>query len=311
MEGKLQGKRAYFQDYRKPWFYMVTMTTLRRVPLFGTCRNHAVDLSPAGQIAEELWCAIPQAYPQLEMQTHIIMPDHLHGIIRVKEEMPQPLGVPIRAFKSLVTSRLRKSRGDSALQVWNPGFHDAIVLRRGALSAYANYIGDNPRRYCVRQENPDLFVRVNGLCHRRLPLCEQWNGYGNLFLLDKPLLMNVKVSRHATPSELQAVKERVRQSLNEGVVIVSPFISPGEKEIAEMVMGMAYGNVILMKPGGFGDYYKPSGRYFDLCAQGRVLILSAFADATSKVPLTRERCLSMNAWCEAICEANGDMGDQN
>lgn len=311
MEGKLQGKRAFFQDYRKPWFYMVTMTTLGRLPIFGKCRNHAVDLSPEGQIAEELWRAIPQAYPQLEMQAHIIMPDHLHGIIRVKEEMDKPLGVPIRAFKSQVTSRLRKSRGDTELHVWNPGFHDAIVLRRGALAAFANYIRDNPRRYCVRQENPDLFVRVNGLCHRRLPRCEQWNGYGNLFLLDKPLLMNVKVSRHATPSELQAVKERVRQSLNEGVVIVSPFISPGEKEVAEMVMGMACGNVILMKPGGFGDCYKPSGRYFDLCAQGRVLILSAFADTSSKVTLTRERCLSMNAWCEAICEVNGDIGDQN
>lgn len=311
MEGKLQGKRAFFQDYRKPWFYMVTMTTLGRLPIFGKCRNHAVDLSPEGQIAEELWRAIPQAYPQLEMQAHIIMPDHLHGIIRVKEEMDKPLGVPIRAFKSQVTSRLRKSRGDTELHVWNPGFHDAIVLRRGALAAFANYIRDNPRRYCVRQENPDLFVRVNGLCHRRLPRCEQWNGYGNLFLLDKPLLMNVKVSRHATPSVLQAVKERVRQSLNEGVVIVSPFISPGEKEVAEMVMGMACGNVILMKPGGFGDCYKPSGRYFDLCAQGRVLILSAFADTSSKVTLTRERCLSMNAWCEAICEVNGDIGDQN
>lgn len=170
MEGKLQGKRAFFQDYRKPWFYMVTMTTLGRVPIFGKCRNHAVDLSSEGQIAEELWRAIPQAYPQLEMQAHIIM---------------------------------------------------------------------------------------------------------------------------------------------QGVVIVSPFISPGEKEVAEMVMGMACGNIILMKPVGFGDCYKPSGRYFDLCAQGRVLILSAFADTSSKVTLTRERCLSMNAWCEAICEANGDIGDQN
>ena len=301
--GKPQGKRAFFQDYHQPWFYMVTMTTLHRLPLFGACRNNAVELSQEGEIARTLLRTLPQTYPQLEIQAHVLMPDHLHCILHVTGRMPQPLGVPIRAFKSQVTSAFRKKTGNPGLQVWNPGYHDAIVGRRGALAAYANYIRDNPRRYCLKKEHPDLFTKVNGLRHARLPPRERWHGYGNLFLLDKPLLLNVRVSRRATLAELEAIKERVREALREGTVIVSPFISPGEKAVAEMVLGMPSGELIVMKPAGFTPCYRPSGRYFNLCSQGRLLILSAFDHTPEKVELTRERCLAMNMWCENICVA--------
>jgi REP element-mobilizing transposase RayT len=303
---KPQGKRAFFQDYRQPWFYMVTMTTLHRLPLFGVCQNNTVELSQEGEIARALLRALPQTYPQLEIQSHIFMPDHLHCIFHVTEHMPQPLGVPIRAFKSQVTSALRKKTGNFALQVWNPGYHDAIVVRKGALAAFANYIRDNPRRYCLKKANPELFTTVNNLRHARLPPLpprERWQGYVNLFLLDKPLLLNVRVSRRATPAELETIKERVREALREGTVIVSPFISPGEKAVAEMVLGMSTGELIVMKPAGFPPCYRPGGRYFNLCAQGRLLILSAFAHTPKPSELTRERCLAMNTWCENISKA--------
>jgi hypothetical protein len=54
---------------------------------------------------------------------------------------------------------------------------------------------DHPRRYCLKKAHPDLFTRANGIRHPRLPQGETWSGYGNLFLLDKPELHALQVSR--------------------------------------------------------------------------------------------------------------------
>ena len=98
--------------------------------------------------------------------------------------MTQSVGVPLRAFKSQVTSALRKKYGEPGLNIWNQGYHDLCVWRRGALKAYTHYLCDNLRRYCLKQSRPDLFRRVNNLSHSRLPAGSPWNGFGNLFLLD-------------------------------------------------------------------------------------------------------------------------------
>lgn len=297
-----QGLRCQGRDYRQPAFYMITMTTRNRWRLFATCADNRAILTRDGWLAYDLWHAMPKTYPQLRLSTLVIMPDHLHGIVRVEERMPQSLGVPLRAFKSQVTSALRKQYGDPDLAVWNPGYHDLCVWRRGSLNAYIHYICDNPRRYCIRQANPDVFRRINHLDHPRLPSGSDWTGYGNLFLLDRPHLVHVQVSRHATPEAVQTLCEDLVQQAADRAVVVSPFISPGEKEVARAVLDSGTGQVIIMKPDGFPPYFKPKGRYFDLCNEGRLLILSGFPDETRSTELTREKCLAMNAWCKSIAQ---------
>ncbi len=302
-----QGLRCKGRDYRQPAFYMITMTTHNRQRLFATCADNRSTLTHDGWLVYDLWHAMPKTYPQLRLSTLVIMPDHLHGIVRVQEQMPQSVGVPLRAFKSQVTSALRKQRDDPNFTVWNPGYHDLCVWRSGSLNAYIRYIGDNPRRYCVRQANPDVFRRINHLTHPRLPAGPDWTGYGNLFLLDRPHLVNVQVSRRASPEDVrQLCEDLVPQAANRAV-IVSPFLSPGEKEVARAVLDSGTGQVIIMKPEGFPPFFKPKGRYFDLCNDGRLLILSAFPDETHPEELTREKCLAMNVWCKSIAEHEEDV----
>jgi hypothetical protein len=103
---------------------------------------------------------------------------------------------------------------------------------------------------------------------------------------------------------LAALKAEVAEQTAGGAVMVSPFFSPGEKAIAGLVMEQDFGNLILLKPDGFPPLYKPSGAYFDLCAKGRLLVLSPFAYTGRKQPLTRERCLQMNEWVKQLCANN-------
>ena len=301
----MQGKRMYAHDYTRVGFYMITMVTRGRRPLFGECRDDRAYLSHAGDVVERRWNEIPQHRPQIEASTLRIMPDHLHGILYVKEAMDKPLGNTLRGYASGVTSELRRMTGNTNLAVWEEGFHDRVIMTTETLHAERNYIHDNPRRFCLKKANPDLFVRVNSLRHSRLPNHENWAGYGNLFLIEKPVLFPVQVSRRATEDEIRQLKDKVVQRLDAGEVMVSPFISPGEKAIAAMVMERECGNLILIRPEGFPPLYKPSGAYFDLCAQGRLLVLTAFTHTGRKQQLTRERCLQMNSWVKEICANNG------
>jgi hypothetical protein len=255
------------------------------------------------------------------------MPDHLHGIVSVRERLERPLGAIIRGFKSGVTAALRKASNNPSLEVWEEGFYDGVALEPAMLQAWHRYILDNPRRLWLKRQHPDLFVRVNALAHERLPSLPDerpWAGYGNLFLLDRPELVQVRVSRSATQDEIAHVASEVAAKVRQGAVAVSPFISPGEQAVVAAVAKTGEiaanndssgetgpimtlsrnkregGGLIVLKHGGFPPLYKPSGRYFDLCASGRLLVLSAFAYTSRKQPLTREQCLAMNGWCEKL-----------
>ncbi|OPZ29105.1 MAG: hypothetical protein BWZ02_01085 [Lentisphaerae bacterium ADurb.BinA184] len=300
----MQNKRMFAHDYTRVGFYMITLTTAGRRPLFGSCRDDRVQLSPAGEVVRRRWLEIPKHRPGIETNTLVVMPDHLHGIVYVKEPLPKPVGLTIRGYKSGATSELRRLLNNPTLDVWEEGYNDRIVMCSDTLQTERHYIRDNPRRYCLRKAHPDLFVRVNRLDSPRLPTSMTWAGYGNLFLLDKPVLLPVQVSRSVAPEEMESLKADVAEQTAAGAVMVSPFLSPGEKAIAALVMAQEHGSLILLKPDGFPPLYKPSGVYFDLCAQGRLLVLSAFSYTGRRQPLTRERCLRMNEWVQEMCGKN-------
>lgn len=301
----MQGKRMYVHDYTRVGFYMITILTEGRRNLFGECVNNRVQLSEAGETVKRRWHEIPAHQPAVETNTLVVMPDHVHGIVYVREPLSEPVGQTIRGFKSGATSELRKHFANQSLEIWEEGYHDRVIMNSDTLRAERRYIFDNPRRYCVRKANPELFVRVNRLEHQRLPPGMEWAGFGNLFLLDKTAMMPVQVSRSVSAAQLAARKAETLEQAWRGAVLVSTFISPGEKEIAHAVMKLEYGTLILIRADGFPPLYKPAGAYFDLCAQGRLLVLSPFAHTGRKQDLTRDRCLRMNRWVVDICANNG------
>lgn len=301
----MPGKRMYGHDYTRPGFYMVTILTAGRRRLFGSCRDDRTVLSEAGQVVQRRWGELASQRPAVDPRELIVMPDHIHGILYVKEKLDKPVGSVLRGFKSGVTSELRKRLSDPSLAVWEKNYHDRVIMNPDTLRAERYYLHDNPRRYCVRRAHPKLFVRVNQLNSPRLPPGRQWAGFGNFRLLEKPAMHPVQVSRKVTPDALAVQTREALELAWRGVVMVSPFISPGEKAIAEALMAQEYGSLILIKADGFGPLYKPSGAYFDLCAQGRLLVLSPFAYTGRKQPLTRERCLAMNGWVARMVASNG------
>ena len=51
----MQNKRMFVHDYTRVGFYMITILTANRRPLFGVCRGNRVELSLAGETVKRRW----------------------------------------------------------------------------------------------------------------------------------------------------------------------------------------------------------------------------------------------------------------
>lgn len=106
-------RRSRWHDYRLRGTYMLTLVVNGRRPLLGTLRGTRagttgavrawVELSALGEaIVSEEMAKISRFYPQVEVWKVCVMPDHLHLIVRVKEDLPdgKHLGAVVRGFKT-------------------------------------------------------------------------------------------------------------------------------------------------------------------------------------------------------------------
>jgi REP element-mobilizing transposase RayT len=78
-------------DYISPGAYFITIVTFRRECLFGEIENGEMRLSETGKIVEHAWHDLVNHYLNIELGAFVIMPNHVHGIIVIKEiNLPLP-----------------------------------------------------------------------------------------------------------------------------------------------------------------------------------------------------------------------------
>ena len=116
-------------------------------------------------------------------------------------------------------------------------------------------------------------------------------------MLDRPFKQQVVVHRADTPSVRERHRAEWLYTAANGGVLVSPFISPAEKEVRRG----ADGRFILITNEPMGERYKPTGHDFELCETGRLLFISAGQPGA----LSRRTCLAMNALAAEIAAAAG------
>lgn len=65
------------------------------------------------------------------------------------------------------------------------------------------------------------------------------------------------------------------------------------------------GRIIVIRNESFEKRFKPHGREFDLCAQGRLLLLAPWRDKLRRSKVSRAESLYMNSLAEKICYYEG------
>ena len=86
----------------------------------------------------------------------------------------------------------------------------------------------------------------------------------------------------------------------QGVVLVSPRISEGEKAVMDAALEARL-PLVFLSPRGFNEYSRPGHRYYEACAEGRFLILAPWSYQNRETPLTLQMCLELNAMAREIC----------
>ena len=178
------------------------------------------------------------------------------------------------------------------------------LSRRGQLHTMIRYVQMNPQRLATKRLKPGYFrvqkdIEIGG---------RKYDGVGNVALLMAEHYEPVHVRSVMVKAAEQGNAESLRSYMNgcvlaarKGVVMVSPFISPQEKQVMQVLL-QEQRPFILLTDNGFRDYYKPADDLFDACAAGRLLILSPWPYDGGKRHISRSECVALNAMAEEICE---------
>ena len=143
-------------DSALPGACLVTMCTLCREGLFGHVVNGVMRLNQTGEIARRSWDEIPRRFPSVALDTFVVMPNHLHGIVEVGGG--DSLAAIVRWYRSSSTRRINEARSEPGTHIWRRGYQEHAVRNQRELLAVREYIQDNPALW-EEDENHPAFSR--------------------------------------------------------------------------------------------------------------------------------------------------------
>ena len=171
---RIPSARLQNWDYIWNAAYFVTICTHERECFFGEIVNDKMKLNDVGKYANQYWLDIPKHFSFVKLDNHVVMPNHLHGIIiidkpddivetlhatslRQRQSTPTrktfkneymasispksgSLSTIIRSYKSSVTKNARLVNSNFA---WQFRFHDHIIRDDESFNNISEYINNN------------------------------------------------------------------------------------------------------------------------------------------------------------------------
>ena len=294
-----------------------------------------IELSPLGIKVKESLERMPQVEPKIELVCYSIMPNHIHFIIAVRGELSRPIGTIIRSFMGATSRSLHMLKAEGKIQwnsaaasiarkastekpsLWQPGYCIGICHTEQKLHTRIGYVIENPFFGILETERHDFMKRTMMLTIKG----RRYSGYGNMLLLKEPDRLQVFCHRnhpvthepyHLT-QDFREEKQAILNAAADGVVIVTPGISPGEADIMWSVLQNG-GNVINIQQEEIpiSDKWHPEKERRIYCSQGQMLVLSVhdlphqtFYDCMGQeIPMTTSyaRFHLLNFVAEELCQ---------
>lgn len=142
-------------DYASPGIYFVTLCIRDRLPLLGRVVSGEMRRSSAGDLIAAIWEEIPQRYLSVELDTLMVMPDHLHALLLLPGDTLS-LSDLMHHLKSRTTAQYALRVRQEGWQpfrktLWQRGFHDRIIRDDAELTRARDYIMHNPLRWSLNR----------------------------------------------------------------------------------------------------------------------------------------------------------------
>jgi REP element-mobilizing transposase RayT len=171
-------------DYTRMGAYFVTLCTQGRVCLFGEIVAGEMRLNEYGEIVQKEWFRSAEIRREIVLfsDEFVVMPNHIHGIVRIVESPNAHVGATgptagatdatvgatgrsplqgpakrslasfVAGFKSAVTKRINDRRGTPGATVWQRNYYEHIIRHAESLNRIRAYILDNPLQWHLDHE---------------------------------------------------------------------------------------------------------------------------------------------------------------
>ncbi len=80
---RIESARLKNWDYGWDGLYYITICTGGRECYFGDIEDNEIKFSETGSIADHIWSDIPNKFHFIELDEYIVMPNHIHGILKI------------------------------------------------------------------------------------------------------------------------------------------------------------------------------------------------------------------------------------
>ncbi|MCR4319264.1 MAG: hypothetical protein NUV74_02880 [Candidatus Brocadiaceae bacterium] len=177
-------------DYSRLGAYFITICTYEKECIFGKVENERMSLNQFGKIVLEFWNNLPGRYANIESDSFVIMPNHIHGIVKIVDtvgiipellhnnktknvgaihELPlqtantnqktkrRRMLIPkvVGYFKMNSSKQINTIRNSTGIPVWQRNYYEHIIRNENKLNKIREYIHNNPIRWHLDRENQE------------------------------------------------------------------------------------------------------------------------------------------------------------
>ena len=330
----MSNENWHWQEPGSAWkgvgIFHVTLTVPSREPLLGKLiipnedpKQAYIQRTELGESLVNEIFRMGSIHPQVRILQFCLMPDHLHMMFHVRKETSTSIRSIVRGFwqgakrlgreytfsfdpefNSGTTKKVNDDKLHHAFPIFTEQPYIRPLSRYVQLQTMYDYIRMNPQRLATKRLMPEYFRVQEGIEIAG----RTYQGVGNADLLQRARYvpvhvrsMMVEAAEHGEPQALRDYMNGCVLAARQGAVMVSPFISPQEKQVMEVLLKEER-PFIYIADNGFRDYYKPQDSLFDAVARKQVLILSPWDYDAGKKRVSRAECVEMNKMAEEICD---------
>jgi putative transposase len=146
-------------DYSSAGFYFVTIVVKHRRCCLASITNGGLQLSALGSIVKSCWSELTADNPYAFSEAFVIMPNHVHFILKLEEKstlMPgrssRSLGEYIRKLKARSSVLIRR-KCEKDFE-WQRNYYDHVIRTEKEFTVMRLYVLTNPLLWDTDVENP-------------------------------------------------------------------------------------------------------------------------------------------------------------
>ncbi len=154
--------RLQHYDYSQNGGYFVTVCTHQRQSLFGEIMGGKMVLNMMGIMVRKHWLMLENKFNTIQLDEFIIMPNHFHGILIIKNGMDRAimqmhtatLGKILAFFKYQTTKEMNQIQNQGIKKLWQRNYYEHIIRNEKSLHNIRAYIIANPSNW----KKDNLFI---------------------------------------------------------------------------------------------------------------------------------------------------------